>query len=95
MLRQAINPIHIKDLLLAGNFYGLKPQTGRLDASYGVTLLADGYGHYTYTPPAASGLLIKGEARDIKTIAAANGSHYIIVAVNNQPLYLFGPKKKR
>jgi hypothetical protein len=90
-----LNGDGITDLLLAGNFYGLKPQTGRLDASYGVTLLADGKGHYTFTPSAASGLLVKGEARDIKTIAAANGTHYIVVAMNNQPLYLFRPKKNR
>jgi hypothetical protein len=28
-----------KDLFMGGNFYGLKPQTGRFDANYGTTLI--------------------------------------------------------
>lgn len=90
-----MNEDGIQDLFLAGNFYGLKPQAGRLDASYGVALLGNSRGQYTYLPPAGSGLLVKGEARDIKTLAGANGSQYIVVAMNNQPLYLFGRRKKR
>lgn len=90
-----LNDDGLQDLFLAGNFYGLKPQTGRLDASYGVALLGNGKGQYAGITPAVSGLLVKGEARDIKTIAGANGSQYIVVAVNNQPLQLFTNKKKR
>lgn len=77
------------DLFLAGNFYGLKPQTGRLDASYGITLLADGKGGYNYVLPIASGLKVNGEARDIKMIRTITGSDDIIVAMNNEPLYIF------
>ena len=90
-----LNNDGVQDLFLAGNFYGLKPQTGRLDASYGVTLMGNSKGQYTYMPPAASGLLVKGEARDIKTIAGVNGNQYLVVAMNNQPLYLFSHKKNR
>ena len=94
VLATDLNNDGIIDLFLAGNLYGLKPQTGRLDASYGVTLIADGQGNYNYTLPEKSGLYVKGEARDIKMIATGNGSHYIAVAMNNQPLYVFGHKKK-
>ncbi len=36
-----LNGDGFKDIFLAGNFYGLKPQTGRFDASYGTLLLGD------------------------------------------------------
>ena len=84
----------LTDIFLAGNFYGLKPQTGRLDASYGVTLLANGQGRFTYMPPTQSGLLVKGEARDIKMIPTSGGN-CILVAMNDKPLYLFSANKTR
>ncbi len=37
-----------KDIFMAGNFYGLKPQAGRFDASYGTTLLNDGRAGFNY-----------------------------------------------
>ena len=89
-----LNEDGVPDLFLAGNFYGLKPQAGRLDAGYGVTLLGSRSGQYTYTASGSSGLLVKGEARDIKIIAGAGGNQYIAVAMNNLPLYLFGRNKK-
>ncbi len=82
-----------KDIFMAGNFFGLKPQTGRFDASYGTTLINNGKGHFTYLKPNESGLFLKGEARDIQNIVSANGSSYIIVGMNNDKLYLFKKKK--
>jgi hypothetical protein len=75
---------------MAGNFYGLKPQGGRFDASYGATLLGDKKGSFTYMPPSQSGLMVRGEAREIKSIKKAGGGSYILVAMNNEPLYIFG-----
>ena len=88
-----LNGDGLTDLFLAGNFYGLKPQTGRLDASYGTTLLAEGHGHFNDAPTTTSGLFVKGEARDIKMIKTATGGNLIIVAMNNEPLYIFSRKK--
>ncbi|HTL08824.1 MAG TPA: hypothetical protein VL307_11220, partial [Chitinophagaceae bacterium] len=82
------------DLFMAGNFYGLKPQAGRWDASYGVTLLGDGSGQFSYLPPLQSGLLVKGEARDIKMLASANADSLLLVAVNNAPLQVFSRNKR-
>lgn len=89
-----INGDGIKDLFLVGNFYGLKPQAGRYDASYGATLLGDAQHGFSYIDPAASGLFINGEARDVKAIKTAAGDR-IIVAMNNAPLYLFGKPGKK
>ncbi len=83
-----------KDLCMAGNFYGLKPQTGRLDASYGVTLLNKGNHRFTYTQPSKSGFFVKGEARGMGLVKAANGKYYILVAMNNDKPYLFKPIHK-
>ncbi|MBS1567233.1 MAG: VCBS repeat-containing protein, partial [Bacteroidetes bacterium] len=88
ILAEDLNGDGIKDLFLAGNFYGLKPQAGRYDASYGVTLLGNAKQGFKYIDPAASGLFIKGEARDVKNIPTAAGPR-IVVAMNNAPLYIF------
>ena len=88
-----INNDGIKDIFLAGNFFGLKPQTGRFDASYGTTLLGDAQHHFNYLEPSESGLFIKGEARDAAKIKAAKGGDYIITTINNDNLYLFKANK--
>lgn len=83
-----------KDIFMAGNFYGLKPQTGRFDASYGTTLLNTGNHGFNYLAPKQTGLFIRGEARDVATIKMANGDTGILVGMNNEKLYLFRKKKK-
>ncbi|HEY4290987.1 MAG TPA: VCBS repeat-containing protein [Puia sp.] len=84
------------DLLLGGNFYGLKPEIGRLDASYGVTLITDSgpapqsapTRHFHYLSPAESGLFIRGEVRDLQSISTPQGPT-LIAARNNDSLQLF------
>jgi hypothetical protein len=85
----------ISDLFVAGNFYGLKPQGGRFDASYGTTLLGNGKGDFTCLEPMQSGLMVRGEARDVAAITAKKGNKYILVAMNNGPLYLFKKRNKK
>ena len=83
-----INNDGAPDLFLGGNFYGLKPEIGRYDASYGVTLMGNQKHGFDYLPPAKSGLFVKGEVRDITQINTRNGK-LIIVARNNDALQLF------
>ncbi|HAL81427.1 MAG TPA: hypothetical protein DCO83_03670 [Mucilaginibacter sp.] len=83
-----INKDGIKDLFLGGNFFGLKPEVGRYDASYGVTLLGNKNYWFDYLPPANSGLFINGEVRDINQVKTKKGLE-IIVARNNDALQLF------
>jgi len=89
-----LNGDGIKDIFLAGNFYSLKPQGGRFDASYGTTLLANGQHHFNYIEPSQSGLFINGEARDIASVKV-KGSDCIIVAMNNAPLYMFRSERRQ
>ena len=89
-----INNDGIKDIFMAGNFYGLKPQGGRFDAGYGVTLLGAATKKYNYISPMQSGLFVNGEARCIDTISNAKGENFILVGMNNAPLYMFKKNKK-
>ncbi len=83
----------IKDIFLGGNFYGLKPEVGRFDASYGTTLIGNSKHQYTYISPSASGLYVKGEVRDAQIISAKK-EDYIIIARNNDALQIFRKRKK-
>lgn len=83
----------IKDIFLAGNFSGVKPETGRYDASYGTFLKGDGKNSYTYLTPAQSGMQLRGEARDLTTLLAADGALLVFAAMNNERPYLFKRKK--
>lgn len=76
------------DLFLAGNFYGLKPEVGRYDASYGVTLLANPKGGFKYLENKQSGLFIKGEVRDIKMIEKKD-KKTIVVSRNNDKIKFY------
>lgn len=77
-----------KDIFMGGNFYGLKPEMGRWDASFGCTLLGNKNGTFTYLKPAESGLFIKGEVRDIQQVKT-NAGNNIVVACNNDALQVF------
>jgi len=76
------------DIFLAGNFYSVPPQVGRYDANYGCMLKGDGLKKFAYVSPFKSGLLIKGEVRDIMTIQTKK-ENYIIIARNNDSLQIF------
>jgi hypothetical protein len=83
-----LNGDGVNDIFLGGNFYGLKPEVGRLDASYGCVLFGNKQHQFTCMPPKQSGLFVKGEVRDIQQLQTKNGN-YIIVARNNDSLQIF------
>ena len=49
---------------MGGNLYGVQPEVGRYDASYGNILINDGKGNFT-DQSANYGFSVKGEIRDI------------------------------
>ncbi len=80
-----------KDIWLAGNFYALKPQAGRHDASHGVLLTQVRNRVFKVTPQA--GLTVHGEVRDAVIVSSGSGGDkYILVARNNEKVAVF--KKK-
>jgi len=72
------------ELLLAGNFGGVKPEIGTLTAGFGVFMRGDGKGGFT--PVRESGFEVPGEARDIRRVRTRNGAIYIVVRDNAGPL---------
>jgi len=88
-----LNGDGITDIFMAGNFYGLKPQTGRLDASYGTLLLGDRRHHFNYMAPKQSGIFVRGEVRDARIINRGGKDPVLVVARNNDDLLLFKKAK--
>jgi hypothetical protein len=82
------------DLLVAGNFDGVKPDIGMMSAGYGVYLRGDGKGHFTPVRELESGFLVPGQARDIARVRTRSGDIYIVSRNNDRPL-IFRPTASR
>jgi enediyne biosynthesis protein E4 len=77
------------DIFMGGNLFGLKPEIGRYDASYGTTFLGSVKStNLQYIQPKRSGLFVWGEVRDVKEIKTSKGT-VILISRNNDTLQLF------
>jgi hypothetical protein len=74
------------DLLFAGNFDGLKPELGKMEASYGLFLRGDGKGHFTPLRAVDSGFFVTGQVRDITRVHTGSGDKYLVARNNDRPL---------
>ena len=83
-----------KDILLAGNMFGLKPELGRYDANYGVFYKGLPHNKLVYKSPANTGFFYKGEARDLISIENATHKELIFLARNNDSLLIFENNSK-
>lgn len=79
------------DILLGGNLYGVKPEVGRYDASYGIFMKGDGKGKFIPVSAKKSGISIDGEVRDF-TMLKSNGTNLLMVARNNDTILFFKTK---
>ncbi len=79
----------LKDIWLGGNFYGLKPEAGRLGASLGTMLKGMGNRQLEYVTPDKSGVTVKGEVRDVCWIKSKNDQLVLIIARNDEELLSF------
>ncbi len=73
------------DLLVGGNLYRAKPETGIYDGSYGLLLTGDGTGNFTPLSATESGVSIKGEVRAMKQINHKK-KKLVLVGKNNSQL---------
>jgi hypothetical protein len=78
------------DLVMGGNFFELKPQFSRQDASYGHVLLGNGKLGFEWQPYTNSGLFIRDEIRHMRSFSDERGRKYLLVAVNNGTPRVFG-----
>jgi hypothetical protein len=77
-----------KDIVLGGNLYGVKPEAGRYDASYGLVLKGNGKGDFTSLTSNESGISVQGEVRDIITLESA-GQPIMIISRNNDSVVTY------
>lgn len=76
------------DIWLGGNFYPLKPQVGRHDASRGVLLLGKGNQQFEKMSYRESGIRVEGEVRDAQVLKV-DGEQILLVARNNDTMQAF------
>ena len=79
------------DIWLGGNFYNVKPQVGRHNASKGIFMKGDGKQGFQYVSPLLSGIHTTGEVRDA-TVIEVNKSKQLLVARNNASMLSFKRK---
>ena len=78
----------LTDIWLGGNFYSLKPQVGRHDASKGVFLKGGPGRLFTYDLKNKLGLTVEGEVRDAAVIRYKN-TFRLLIARNNASVLVF------
>ncbi|MBA3341606.1 MAG: VCBS repeat-containing protein [Gemmatimonadaceae bacterium] len=82
------------DLLLAGNFDGVKPEIGRMSAGYGLFLRGDGKGKFAAVRAAESGFFVPGQGRDIQRIRTTKGPLYVVTRNNDRPLVFRSTRRR-
>jgi hypothetical protein len=82
-----------QDIWLGGNFYGLKPQVGRHDASRGTLLMGKGKRAFEALSPAEAGIYVEGEVRDAVTIETVKG-RLMLISRNNEETLIYRKKDK-
>ncbi len=75
----------LKDILMGGNLYGVKPELGRYDAGYGTLLFGKGNNEFDYIPNGISGISLDSEVRNMITIQIKE-RNWIFVASSNDRL---------
>ena len=76
------------DIIIGGNQYRAKPETGINDASYGLFLKGNKDGIWKSVSSTKSGIFTKGEIRDLKNLNI-NSNHILTVARNNDNLQFY------
>ena len=80
-----------KDLILAGNNATTRVKYGHYSANHGTVLLGDGRGNFNPMSATESGLMLKGDVRDMVKINRNKGES-LIVGFNNQAIKVFEKK---
>ena len=87
-----VNKDGYPDLILAGNNSGFLPQMEKLDASFGDVFVNNGKGVMNWVDPSTSGIMVRGEIRDLATIKSRNDLLLVFMRNNDYPV-LFKARK--
>lgn len=74
------------DILAGGNLSCFIPQFERLDASFGDVLMNDGKGNFSWIGNKYSGLMQRGDVKDIVAIKGKNKAYYLFLQNNEAPV---------
>ncbi|GGD17272.1 VCBS repeat-containing protein [Hyunsoonleella pacifica] len=74
-----------KDIIVAGNHYGVEVETTRYDAGFGAILLGNGDNTFNFIPPKESGFYVPHDSRNITHIEKLNRPLIIVTNNNTQP----------
>jgi len=78
------------DLVLAQNFFGNQPETGRYDGGIGQVLLGTSDGSFSPVPAPTSGISISGDATDIALVDIdGDGIDDLVLARSGEPIAVF------
>ncbi len=80
-----------KDLILAGNNATTRVKYGHYSANHGTVLLGDGHSNFNPMSATESGLMLKGDVRDMVKINRNKGES-LILGFNNQAIKVFEKK---
>ncbi|MEX0680003.1 MAG: VCBS repeat-containing protein [Balneolales bacterium] len=76
------------DLLLMGNFFGVKPEVGRLSGNHGIFLEHQGDLNFDFIPYHQTNTNIRGQVRDVEVIQTDDG-HRVLVGRNHDELLIY------
>lgn len=82
---QDINNDSLPDLLLLGNTDYPRLKMGKIDADFGILLINEGKGDFSYSKQRQSGLRVVGDVKDAFCITV-NNITYLVAAANSMPL---------
>ena len=78
------------DIVIAQNFYGPHPSTGRMDGGVGLMLLGDGHGKFEPVWPDQSGIVVPGDARKVRILDLnGDGRPDLVFAMHNDKWLAF------
>ncbi len=88
-----INDDGIADIVVAHNFYGPQPETGRFDGGVSLGLIGNGDGTFEAMPAYQSGIVVPGDAK-AACLADFDGDRHpeIVFSTNDGPCYLFSKR---
>ena len=81
-----LNGDGLADLLLGGNFSAFLPQFSRLDGSYGHVLLSQGRGEFAVLPNSESGMLLRGDVKQLLFINLGGVPHLLAIINDAAPV---------
>jgi hypothetical protein len=80
-----LNNDNANDLILLGNNAYPRLKIGKMDANFGIVLINDGKGNFSYLSQSQSGLQIIGDVKDADLLPIGN-EKYLLLGINGAPV---------